>query len=149
MDQFKLRVRFLDALKADRAMPLIIAAGLSFAVYRGVSIEDALAYGLPAILVIWLGVALIETKISILTISKTGLEFKSRLLKPIVKKWAEPINVREKKSGKHLCHEIIDPVTGESAKVPKVIFTYPEVIQFIRDNVPSEHEVRKLVESRP
>lgn len=149
MDQLSLRIRFIDALKADRYMPVIIGAGMAIAVYRGVSIESALTMGIPAAVAIWLGVAIFETRSSYLTLSGHGLMFRNRWLKPIEKKWREPIRVEEKKTAKYQCHEIIDPLSGQSAKVPKVIFTYPEVASFILENAPAKHGVRKLVENKP
>lgn len=61
MDQLPLKIRFIDALKADRYMPVIIAAGMTIAMYRGVSIESALTMSFPTVLAIWLGVTIFET----------------------------------------------------------------------------------------
>lgn len=75
--------------------------------------------------------------------------FRNQWLKPIKKKWMEPIKVEEKKTAKYQCHKIIDPLSGESVEVPKVIFTYPDVASFILENAPAEHGLRKLVENQP
>lgn len=105
-------------------------------------------HSLPATVVIWLGVIFVETKASYFTLTKGGITFRNRCLKPVSRTWKDAIRVGEKKTPKYQCHEIIDTTSGESAGVPKVIFTYSEVIPFVTKNVPPEHAIRKLIENQ-
>lgn len=148
MAELALRIRFIDAIRADRAMPMIILLAMALAIYLGVSLKSALLQGLPATVVIWLGVIFVETKASYFTLTKGGITFRNRCLKPVSRTWKDAIRVGEKKTPKYQCHEIIDTTSGESAGVPKVIFTYSEVIPFVTKNVPPEHAIRKLIENQ-
>jgi hypothetical protein len=145
MEQVKLRVKLQDVIKSDRFLPLSILAGFGIALYNGSDIKGILIYALPVCIAIWTIVLLIELNTSYLLINTKGLTFTASDLKSFTIKWSSAIEIEDQKKGKYQCKKITDIKTKKYVFVPSVIFSYPEISDFVLSHSPKEHDLLKCL----
>lgn len=145
MEQMKLRVKLKDAIRSDRYLPLIVMVGIGIAIYCGTEIYEVLLYGIPALILLWIIALLIEINTTYLTISEEGLSFTSANLKECSIRWNSESGIKDQKKGKYQCKKLTDIETGKYTYIPSIIFTYPEVADFLLKNAPKGHSLLKCI----
>lgn len=147
MQEIKLKIKLKDRLlhSAKTTLPLVIVAMAAVIYMEKVTWQGAVFKAMPIIIFLLFTVDIFVSRLTFLTISKDGFTFTRNNLKNSNRTWEAPIELSEGKTQMGHCQLVQDTETKQIIYIPTVIFSYPEVIDYIKNNVPQNHKFRGLL----
>nr|WP_158651838.1 hypothetical protein [Marinobacterium profundum] len=143
MEPLSLRVKFKDALKIaikNTWLPFLLGIGL--AAYRGSINSDSIALVSLLLTGILAIVALLLCSIPCLELTRAGINFKNWRGRDEFCGWSNDLTLVRTKQGGYLAYLLKNSHQNKTYKVPSVLFTYPEVHNFINTYAPRSHVFR-------
>ncbi len=146
MKELPLRISARDAFQKDAKtiFPIFLLAYISSMLFSDTDLKGAVI-AFFGILLTYLIALLIEIKASYITLSPNGFTYTNKYLKKVSLNWSDDIAVTKGKAGKYECYIILDEKNSHKIYIPVVIFTYPQVKEFIYNNIPKNHKIYALV----
>ncbi len=150
MDRIDLRISRKDAFLGDFKSTYLIMAVVSLILlfYKHYSINTVVNGALIFTGVVLFMSLVFEPKITRMTLWEDGFCFNTdfSLGNEVSENWDNLIYIRETKGSKYRFYEFSERGKKRKHSVPKVIFSYPDVKEFINKYVPKDHALFTLAQ---
>jgi len=147
MEKLPLRLKAPDAIKylaKTQGPSIIIAIGLALFLGK-VTLTSLFIKIIPVFIAIYAFVLFITCKSTSITLTTNGFVYKNWRGRDIVYLWNQPIEINKLYSKKTGTYSIKTVDNKKTIQVFKAVFSYPEVINFIKQSSPPNHKIRELI----
>jgi hypothetical protein len=144
--RLEIRIKYVDAIAMvvrSLWLPFILAIGLLF--FRGQMDLETFGFTLSVILGCLLVVSLFVYAVPCLAMTPEGIAFKNWRGRDVLASWSQDLQI---KCGKYGAVPVVNfkvPKARKTYQIPSVVFSYPDVKNFVENFAPSGHPIKDFV----